>query len=557
MKETLHIDSSSIASILGTVGSPLVVISELIKNAIDASADKIRIAYSRELQSITVVDDGLGFSLEDIRQLSQPGFSKKKSNGNLTNAKGSFYTGSKGLGLLSVFSLCNHLTIQTKSDTDGEYLINWSKDDGSYSYEQIVDSQMVRGTIITLNNIFPEVMTLLTSESEVKKLRHISTYLYKHASLPFPEITLSIDGSEPNSLLFTTELKDMLYDVIFNYDSSTETLSFQCFSERFQINSSKIFINSFDTADIELILNKYFNIKETIKTRTNDNISFKELESIEGVPTFEGRLLVYERKTAGKLKDFGAGVNIYANDFALYNYLSEENDWLGLADFSQRKKNTRLRPHNAFGFVNLPYFDESKEQLKISNERADFIQDAVFVKLMYLLKGVVMFMIFNIDIAKYQKPAKGRFVDGDIKSVPETSKGEHLQQEATIHMGETANNPSQNNTSGNKEYPKFSGEGALDEGKKDTDSVIKENDTYQGEPDSQKKEEELVNDEGEEEQEENYEPEVGFKPTHRKRYNLTFTAAEGLLIDKLKNTDDLGNKIYQTIYELSKLNVLY
>lgn len=338
MKETLHIDSSSIASILGTVGSPLVVISELIKNAIDASADKIRIAYSRELQSITVVDDGLGFSLEDIRQLSQPGFSKKKSNGNLTNAKGSFYTGSKGLGLLSVFSLCNHLTIQTKSDTDGEYLINWSKDDGSYSYEQIVDSQMVRGTIITLNNIFPEVMTLLTSESEVKKLRHISTYLYKHASLPFPEITLSIDGSEPNSLLFTTELKDMLYDVIFNYDSSTETLSFQCFSERFQINSSKIFINSFDTADIELILNKYFNIKETIKTRTNDNISFKELESIEGVPTFEGRLLVYERKTAGKLKDFGAGVNIYANDFALYNYLSEENDWLGLADFSQRKK---------------------------------------------------------------------------------------------------------------------------------------------------------------------------------------------------------------------------
>lgn len=117
MKETLHIDSSSIASILGTVGSPLVVISELIKNAIDASADKIRIAYSRELQSITVVDDGLGFSLEDIRQLSQPGFSKKKSNGNLTNAKGSFYTGSKGLGLLSVFSLCNHLTIQTKSDS--------------------------------------------------------------------------------------------------------------------------------------------------------------------------------------------------------------------------------------------------------------------------------------------------------------------------------------------------------------------------------------------------------------------------------------------------------
>ena len=99
------------------------------------------------------------------------------------------------------------------------------------------------------------------------------------------------------------------------------------------------------------------------------------------------------------MKTYGAGVNVYVNDFALYYYLAEENDWLGLADFSQRKKSTRLKPHNVFGYVNFPSFDENIESLKISNERADFIQDLIYSKLMYLLKGVVMFTILNIDVA--------------------------------------------------------------------------------------------------------------------------------------------------------------
>lgn len=86
MQETLSIDSSKIANLLGTVGSPLIVVSELIKNAIDASADNIDLLYDRIKCSITVIDDGLGFSLQEIKLLSQPGFSNKKISGNLTNS---------------------------------------------------------------------------------------------------------------------------------------------------------------------------------------------------------------------------------------------------------------------------------------------------------------------------------------------------------------------------------------------------------------------------------------------------------------------------------------
>lgn len=336
------------------------------------------------------------------------------------------------MGLLSVFSLCNHLTIQTKGG-NGEYLINWSKDTGSYYYEQVQESTIQKGSVITLNNISSAKMTLLTSDSEIKKLRHLSTYLYKHASLSFPEVTLSIDHNQSNSLLFEMDLKGMLFDVNFSYDNKTETLMFQCFSDNPEINSSKILIDSFETSEIEHLLGKYYGISQIIKTRTNDNIKFKELEGVQGVPAFEGRFVVYEKQTAGSmLKDFGAGVNIYTNDLAIYNYLSEELDWLGFADFSQRKKATRLKPHNVFGFVNMPYFDETIEELKISNERADFIQDSIFVKLMYLLKGVISFMIINIDVT-YSKNkrinSKTKFHDNNLNNNNESSTVDNEDKE--------------------------------------------------------------------------------------------------------------------------------
>ena len=44
-KEKLKMDSAQIAQIMGTVGSPLIVISELLKNAVDASAENIDIYY--------------------------------------------------------------------------------------------------------------------------------------------------------------------------------------------------------------------------------------------------------------------------------------------------------------------------------------------------------------------------------------------------------------------------------------------------------------------------------------------------------------------------------
>ena len=102
-KAKLKMDSAQIARIMGTVGSPLIVISELLKNAVDASAENIDIYYDFDSKSITVENDYKGFTFEEIQNLSQPGISTKKNGKNLTNERGMFLTGSKGLGLLQFF----------------------------------------------------------------------------------------------------------------------------------------------------------------------------------------------------------------------------------------------------------------------------------------------------------------------------------------------------------------------------------------------------------------------------------------------------------------------
>ena len=505
----LNMDSSKIAKILGTVGSPLIVISELVKNAFDASAKNIDIVYDREKREISITNDCSGFSDNDIKDLDKPGESSKKVGDNLQNKEGLFLTGSKGLGLLSVFLLCDEAEIYTANSNSTTRKIVLQKRNGSVTVDDIGGCSDSSFTKIIMKNVSEDNIDFLSSATEIKKLRHISTFLYKNDKIPFPNITLKL-GNEAaiNPVNFNCNIKPPLYDVYFDYKKNNKEMSFKCISQNKLIKQTQVKLNSFSLGALNNFILKEYNISKTIKTRTNDTMAYYDSNN---VPDFEGRLLVYEKNLAGdQLKEYGAGVNIYVNDFALYNYLNEENDWLGLADFSQRKKSTRLKPHNVFGYVNFPNFNENVERLKISNERADFIQDIIFNKLMYLLKGVVMFLIFNIDL-------------------------------------EMKNSKIINNRNGNHENENYN----LESDEKDSDRVDDKKNSVESDYQSQQTDIVSSLDNSDDE----YIPESTYKPIHKKDKFLVFTKEEGELIEKLKNVSNESQKIFNVVYELSTLDV--
>lgn len=159
-----------------------------------------------------------------------------------------------------------------------------------------------------------------------------------------------------------------------------------------------------------------------------------------------------------------------------------------------RKKVTRLKPHNVFGYVNFPSFNENIEVLQISNERADFIQDLTYSKLMYLLRGVLMFAIFNIDVADRNPKFKV------CSSQDNSTYSENDPDDTQDNDSENTETNQTNNNLGP------------------------------------------------------YTPESAYKPKKVQK-SLMFTKEEGIIIDKLKDADNLSNKIYNLVFELSKLDL--
>lgn len=504
-KESFKMSSKQLAKVVGTVGSPLIVIAELIKNAVDVSADQIDIDYDIAQGTISVENDHQGFLLSELKSLSQLGDSNKKRDKYMKNEKGQFLTGSKGLGLLSTFSLCDKVKIETTIDNI-IYKVILDKESGSIEYNDTNKLTKSAYTKITMINVDRATIGLLQSENEIMKLRHITPVLYKRDKLKLPKILLHVGSQEPQEVSFTCTFPPMMYDVEFNYNRTNKELKFRCVATNKDINNSVISITDFSLDSLEKMLLTEYGVARCFPTKiaqgNNENLDFSN------IPNFEGKIIVYEKQKAGEeLKTYGAGVNFYINDFALYEYLSPENDWLELADFSQRIKNTRLKPHNVFGYINIPEFNENIEKLAISNERADFIKNVTYYKLMYLIKGVVLFLILDIDIADKNPGYKvkngerdGDAVCGIINNSCDTkdssSKGEsnsspNMEQDFT----DTENDDSANE----------SGEGT-------------------------------------------------YKPKKAKNDYLDFSEKDGECIREIKGKGNLENKIYNVVYELSKLS---
>lgn len=520
MRNEFQMTSSDIARVMGTVGSPLIVISELIKNAVDATAKQIDIFYNRSEKSIIVENDNAGFLIEDIELLSKPAISSKKIHENYRNGNGLFYTGSKGLGLISVFLVCEKAEILTTA-TDGLlHRIVLTKSDGTVEDIIIDEHPSSKYTRVTMFDVAPAIISHLSSDAEVRKLRHICTYLYKGSNVIFPAIILHIEGQPTESINFEIELPEALYDARFSFDKESGELTFSISSSSSDVICVKVVLSDFSIDSLRSIMLEQFRVKTTISTRSNEQPNL--YDDYGDVPSFEGRILVYEKKMAGsQLKAYGAGVNIYVSEFALYNYLAEENDWLGLADFSQRKKATRLKPHNVFGFVNFPDFDEGKESLLISNERADFIQSITYLKFMYLLKGVILYFMFNIDVAEKNPKNKEdsedwgegseEYKQRDQKSTNQDNNDNITENENAEHCGDKEGKEEGFDRSDEKKQEKNREDNSVDKGP--------------------------------------------FRPRKKQQGLLQFNQTEGQIIQSLRNKDDRGNKICAIVFELSKLDV--
>lgn len=170
-KKSGHAIMRARARLISLIGNELisdepVAVVELVKNAYDADATKVRVAFSgkEELDpdTLTVVDDGCGMTLETVLGAwLEPGTIAKKRQER--SAGGRLYQGAKGIGRFAAARLAQSLYMETQAQDEEEgvtVLLEWGKfSDDSYLDEVSIDYEVQplpsskHGTTLTLMNL--------------------------------------------------------------------------------------------------------------------------------------------------------------------------------------------------------------------------------------------------------------------------------------------------------------------------------------------------------------------------------------------------------------------
>lgn len=418
MKEiSANIQQGKYEDVLSSVQSPVISLTELIKNAADSSQNNdepITIDIDTRNNIISIIDYGEGMTEKEIEDLGKAAYSGKMIDDQIQSPIGNPLSGSKGLGLLTAFFIADILEIETYSVKDDKtYYLIWNKGDQSYRYREI-DSEF-KGTIVTLKNIVPDKLQMILLPEEKVKL-YMSSINFFNNNSNLLKIKLIIDGIE-ESYYPSLSIEEFysqnrranngfVAKASFNYKDNRIKLSYEDNVSNFYNFSDKEIIFS-DKSSVERFINE-INAPEKVAPIKSicDSIVFSEQFINVEVPEFSGTFYTWRGRKSEELDAWPVGVRIYVNNYSLYKYLDKENDWLLLSEISQNLKATNYKLKNTFGYLDMTNYNENNEALKISKERNDFIDSLPQRKFIQIMRDIVAGTFSRIDIATKNPPVE-------------------------------------------------------------------------------------------------------------------------------------------------------
>ena len=167
------------------------VVKELVENSIDAEATFIKVELKESgISEITVTDDGIGMDKDDaVKCFSRHATSKLHTLNDLFNITS---LGFRGEALPSIASVSNVVLKTSNGKTGTLVKINGGE------LESVSDTDLRRGTIITVKNLFYNTpVRLKYLKSLYAELANITSYINKMA-LAYPNIKFILinDGKE-------------------------------------------------------------------------------------------------------------------------------------------------------------------------------------------------------------------------------------------------------------------------------------------------------------------------------------------------------------------------
>lgn len=369
--------NSHILSLLGDelIGTDNLAIFELIKNAYDADATKVKVIFediNTPNAKIIIEDNGCGMSLKTIENswLEIGTSFKRGKNRKASNIFGRISLGEKGVGRLAVHKLATNIKLETKESNDlfGSTLeINWGDLMRNTTY--IEDTRVV---VSDCENVFfingqhgtRIILTDLRRRRwERKEIRGLARTINTLMS-PFEE-----KKDNFNVELFLPELQQSWINDIFNIKQILESAIYH-FKFSISIDGTYNWEYEFTPpSNLKIDSNTKDNIEEKNQDKVlmlynnKENLILKQ-EDLKGLGPISGELHVFNLSPevlstfnqTKNIKDYlrdNAGVRVYRDGIRVYNYGEPGNDWMGLDVVRTNNPGAKFGNNTILGVVNL------------------------------------------------------------------------------------------------------------------------------------------------------------------------------------------------------------
>lgn len=373
------------AGIINRLGMELVArhetaVSELVKNAYDADATKVKILFkdsSSNGGTLEIHDNGLGMTKEQLIN----GFMRLSSSEKLHFPMSTRYNrkraGKKGIGRFSAQRLGKKLTIITQTIDAEQALkitVNWDDFLGDKDLLSITNQ-------ISLTEKVQEEGTILI----IEQLRDTWTKatierVYRYASeilQPFPLSKIKKESKifdDPGFKLNCIKIDNGKKEIIA--DEQTMFFEHALAEISGQVDNDGYIYLTLKSRKLEY-REKTFLLNESGSFKTLRNVSLKAYYFIYGESDIPKHVETLIRE---KSKDEG-GIRLYRNGFRVLPYGESDDDWLGL-DASVRRR-TILPTHgnnNFFGFIEVN--NDYGEQFEETSSREGLLNNDAFKELM-------------------------------------------------------------------------------------------------------------------------------------------------------------------------------
>ena len=408
------VEDSILAELLGVqnFSNKESAILELVKNAFDANALKVKIVINKT--SIEIVDDGCGMNRDDLAQnWMHIGKSSKGYEIDGANGKKRVQAGSKGVGRFALARLGASVEVYSrKKDCKS---IAWVTD-WNYSTLEEVENHPFVGTKM--------MITELRDRWTEKAVNNLADYLGRTYCDDVMEIELLFGEKKiPINRVFENPEKGVNFSskITLTYCAETKNLFCNVESDEFTDEAQKHCKNNIYRYSNDIDLKKEYSDKSFDEEGANlDNLltelgdfSAELYFGIERVLSGDDERFLYKRKALSDKYNYG--IILYRNSFSISSYEGKK-DWLGLGKRSRKSPAAATHPTGSWRVRE----NQISGVVKIDKKRNFYLQDLANRQGLDENEHYKLFVeIIHTGLAEFERYRQSLIRDINKKNKPE------------------------------------------------------------------------------------------------------------------------------------------